>query len=85
MPKNTKKAINDELNAWVERGVESHFNHPDKLLTPWVDIDLPLLPLIAPIVGAKENEVAVMGSLTANLNALLIHFTNLREKNQNFI
>lgn len=74
MPKNTKKAINDELNAWVERGVESHFNHPDKLLTPWVDIDLPLLPLIAPIVGAKENEIAVMGSLTANLNALLIHF-----------
>ncbi|RCK62983.1 Kynureninase [Candida viswanathii] len=74
MPKTTKKAINNELNAWVERAVESHFNHPDKSLTPWVDIDLPLLPLVAPIVGARENEVAVMGSLTANLNALLIHF-----------
>ena len=57
MPKNTKKAINDELNAWVERGVESHFNHPDKLLTPWVDIDLPLLPLIAPIVGARKTKL----------------------------
>ncbi|KAK6894564.1 Kynureninase [Candida tropicalis] len=74
MPKQTKKAINDELNAWVERGVESHFNHPDKSLTSWVDIDLPLLPLISPIVGGKENEVAIMGSLTSNLNALLIHF-----------
>lgn len=43
-------------------------------MTSWVDIDLPLLPLISPIVGGKENEVAIMGSLTSNLNALLIHF-----------
>ncbi|EMG49824.1 BNA5 Kynureninase [Candida maltosa Xu316] len=74
MPKNTRKVIADELTAWAERGVESHFNHPDKSLTSWVDIDLPVVPLLAPIVGAKENEVALMGSLTANLNALLIHF-----------
>ena len=57
MPKNTKKAINDELNAWVERGVESHFNHPDKLLTPWVDIDLPLLPLIAPLLVQRKTKL----------------------------
>lgn len=76
LPKNTRKALNDELNAWAERGVEAHFRHPGESqgLTSWVDIDLPLLPLIAPIVGAHANEVAVMGSLTANLNALLIHF-----------
>lgn len=74
MPKQTKLAINKELDAWSARGVESHFNHPDGKSTPWVDIDLPLLPLIAPIVGAQHNEVAVMGSLTSNLNALLIHF-----------
>ncbi|RLV94010.1 Kynureninase [Spathaspora sp. JA1] len=72
MPKQTKTALLNELTAWENRGVESHFNHPSS--TPWVDIDLPLLPLIAPVVGAKENEVAIMGSLTANLNALLIHF-----------
>lgn len=75
MPKSTRAAINQELDAWGQRGVESHFNHPGgSLATPWVDIDLPLLPLIAPVVGAKESEVAVMGSLTANLNSLLIHF-----------
>ncbi|ODV80971.1 L-kynurenine hydrolase [Suhomyces tanzawaensis NRRL Y-17324] len=74
MPHATKVAVNNELNAWAERGVESHFNHPNKDGTDWVDIDLPLLPLVAPVVGAKENEVAVMGSLTSNLNALLIHF-----------
>lgn len=76
MPKKTRTAINSELNAWGERGVESHFRHPgeDEGLTSWVDIDLPLLPLIAPIVGGKENEVAVMGTLTSNLNAMLMSF-----------
>lgn len=77
LPKATRKYLQDELNAWGARGVESHFNHPfsdDNNHTPWVDIDLPLLPLFAPVVGAKESEIAVMGSLTANLNALLIHF-----------
>lgn len=74
MPKQTKKYINDELDAWSERGVESHFRHPGIGKTSWVDIDLPLLPLLAPIVGALESEVAVMGSLTANLNALLTAF-----------
>ncbi|KAK6202454.1 kynureninase [Scheffersomyces amazonensis] len=74
MPKSIRKALNDELDAWGARAVESHFNHPGIGKTSWVDIDLPLVPLIAPVVGAKENEVAVLGSLTANLNALLIHF-----------
>lgn len=76
MPKNTRVAINNELNAWGQRGVECHVSHPGENngATPWIDIDLPLLPLIAPIVGGKENEVAVMGSLTSNLNALLMSF-----------
>lgn len=76
MPKRTRQAINAELDAWGDRAVESHFNHSgeSKGLTSWVDIDLPLVPLMAPIVGAQENEVAIMGTLTSNLNALLIHF-----------
>ncbi|KAI5964833.1 BNA5 [Candida pseudojiufengensis] len=80
MPKNTATAINNELNAWSSRGVESHFNHPDKSLTEWVDIDLPLIPLLSPLVGAQDNEVAVMGSLTSNLNSLLIHFYKPKNK-----
>lgn len=75
MPKATKVAVTRELEAWGQRGVESHFNHPgEPELTSWVDIDLPVLPLLAPIVGGNENEVAVMGSLTSNLNALLMSF-----------
>lgn len=72
MPKATRAAISNELSAWEERGVESHFNHPTRTL--WVDIDLPLIDLLAPIVGALPTEVAAMGSLTANLNALLVSF-----------
>lgn len=72
MPRDTKDAILRELSAWGSRGVEAHFNRPGE--TTWVDIDLPLLPLLAPVVGAQVNEVAAMGSLTANLNALLVAF-----------
>lgn len=82
MPHATKKAIADELDAWGARGVESHFNHPgkDEEKTLWVDIDLPLVPLMAPVVGGLDSEVAIMGSLTANLNALLMSFYKPRGK-----
>lgn len=72
MPRETKEAINRELDAWAFRGVEGHFNHPSAI--GWVDIDLPVVPLLASLVGAKESEVAIMNSLTANLNALLVAF-----------
>lgn len=76
MPKSTPGALTAELDAWAARGVESHFNHPGQChgATPWVDIDLPLVPLLAEIVGGKNSEVAAMGSLTANLNAMLTAF-----------
>ncbi|EGV64104.1 Kynureninase (L-kynurenine hydrolase) [Yamadazyma tenuis] len=75
MPKDVKPAVIRELDAWSARGVESHFNHPDEpVAAPWVDVDLPLLPLLAPVVGALESEVAAMGTLTSNLNALLVSF-----------
>lgn len=72
LPKGTRQAIKDELDAWAQRGVESHFNHPNK--TDWVDIDLPLVAPLAELVGALEKEVAAMGSLTSNLNALMVSF-----------
>ncbi|SCV03999.1 LANO_0G07536g1_1 [Lachancea nothofagi CBS 11611] len=76
MPKSTRDAINKELDAWSDRAVESHFRHRGEPqgLTSWVDIDLPLSNLLPSVVGALESEVAVMGSLTANLNALLVAF-----------
>ncbi|AMD21101.1 HEL180Cp [Eremothecium sinecaudum] len=75
MPRSTRAAVERELDAWAARGVEGHFSHPNAPLVPnWIDIEKPLGPLLAPIVGALNDEVAVMGSLTANLNALMVAF-----------
>ncbi len=73
MPLSTPAAIGAELEAWRRRAVEAHFRAADGA-TPWMDIDLPVVPLLAPLVGAQDCEVALTGSLTANLNALLISF-----------
>lgn len=82
MPKSTPLAISRELDAWKDRAVESHFRHPSvsKGLTSWVDIDLPITPLLAPLLGAEDKEVAVMNTLTSNLNSLLVSFYRPRGK-----
>lgn len=82
MPTSTRDSVIAELDAWSNCAVESHFCHPKESegKTPWVNIDLPILPLLAPIVGAQENEVAVMNSLTTNLNSLLVTFYKPTEK-----
>lgn len=72
MPLQTRDYLNKELDAWAARGVESHFRN--EITTDWVDVDLPLVPKLSKIVGAKDSEVAVMGTLTMDLNALLISF-----------
>lgn len=76
MPGRTRQAVNRELDAWAMRGVESHFRHPGEAggCASWVEVDLPLAPLLAPVVGAERGEVAVMNSLTANLNSMLVAF-----------
>lgn len=72
MPIQTREYVNRELDAWAARGVESHFRN--EITTNWVDVDLPLIPKLSNIVGAKESEVAIMGTLTMDLNSLLISF-----------
>lgn len=52
-----------------------HFTpHDDQLLPPFVDVDDAGSKLMAPVVGALQSEVAVMGSLTANIHVLLGSF-----------
>lgn len=76
MPKRTRAAVNRELDAWAQRAVESHFRHPGEGqgATLWVAIDHGIPALLAPLLGAKESEVAAMGTLTSNLNAMLLSF-----------
>ncbi|KAJ1561118.1 hypothetical protein HK405_004877 [Cladochytrium tenue] len=72
MPRGVRTLLNEELNAWAERGVISHFDHPHD--RPWVTVDDGVTPESARIVGALPSEVALMNSLTANLHFLLVAF-----------
>lgn len=73
MPLSTEQAVLNEIKAWKERGVVSHFNHPYG--PSWVRIDEPLSKYLAPIVGAQDpSEVAVMNTLTGNLHTLFSAF-----------
>ena len=48
--------------------------HEDQLVPPFVDADEEGSRLMAPIVGALQSEVAVMGTLTANIHLLMSSF-----------
>ncbi|OJJ32084.1 hypothetical protein ASPWEDRAFT_116757 [Aspergillus wentii DTO 134E9] len=74
-PHNTKKYIEQYLRTWATKGVTGHFvPHDDQLLPPFVDVDAAGSKLMAPVVGALQSEVAVMGTLTANLHFLMASF-----------
>ena len=72
-PKSLTNLINEELQTWQQDGVEAHTS-PSLTDRPWVTIDETCIPAMARIVGAKENEIAIMNSLTANLHFLMISF-----------
>lgn len=74
-PRSTQRYIEQYLRTWATKGVTGHFvPHEDELLPPFVDVDTAASKLMAPIVGASHNEVAVMGTLTANLHFLMASF-----------
>ncbi len=69
-PINVRFNINEELDSWAELGVDGHFRG-DK---SWFSYHKHLLPPVARLLGAKEEEVIVMNSLTVNLHLLLVSF-----------
>jgi kynureninase len=74
-PRSTQRYIEQYLRTWATKGVTGHFvPHEDELLPPFVDVDSAASKLMAPIVGASQKEVAVMGTLTANLHFLMASF-----------
>ena len=80
-PRRTWDRIRTQLDVWATRGVTGHFSalpvNPTKsprTTIPWVDVDAYAAELMAPIVGASTNEVAVMQTLSANLHLLLCKF-----------
>jgi kynureninase len=74
-PRRTKERISSFLTAWSTKAVTGHFrNYSDSPAPPFVDADDYAAKLMAPIVGAREDEIAVMGTLTSNLHLLMSSF-----------
>lgn len=71
-PKSTAGLIQEELVTWAEWANEGHHTHPYR--RPWVNTEEEVETMMEPIVGAMSGEVAIMGSLSANLHILLCAF-----------
>jgi kynureninase len=70
MPKRAEAYVLEELAMWKRRGVRGHFE-PER---PWMPYHELLTEPSAALVGAERHEVAVMGSLTANLHLMMVSF-----------
>lgn len=69
-PKAAKDYIEEDLKIWAEQAVDGHFDSPK----PWFTVHKRGKEALAHILGAKEEEVVAMNSLTANLHALMVSF-----------
>lgn len=69
-PQKTIQYLQTELNDWATYAVEGHFKGEN----PWLSYHKILTPALARLMGAQEQEVVCMGSLTANLHLLLVSF-----------
>ena len=74
-PRRTSERITSHLTSWAKKGVYGHFTpHEDTNLPPYLHVDDFAARLMAPLVGALPEEVAVMQTLTANLHLMMASF-----------
>ena len=69
-PRLAESYIREILGAWGTLGVEGHFAGRQ----PWVAYHERLTSPLARLVGAHDDEVVAMNSLTVNLHLLLVSF-----------
>ncbi len=69
-PKNTQDLVLNELEDWANFGKDAR-QHGRK---PWQDYHEYFPKRLAPIIGAKPEEVVAMNQLTANLHLMLATF-----------
>ncbi|ETI27474.1 kynureninase [Cladophialophora carrionii CBS 160.54] len=82
-PTRTASLVTSFLTQWRTKGVLGHFvEHSDSPLQPFLHVDDQAAKLMAPIVGAKQDEVAVMGTLTGNLHLLMSSFYRPSQKGE---
>ncbi len=69
-PKGARAMVEEVLGKWSTQAVEGHFLDP----APWMPYHELVRPGLATIVGAREQEVVAMNSLTANLHLMMVSF-----------
>ncbi|XP_061128305.1 kynureninase [Syngnathus typhle] len=69
-PKRVKKYLDEELDKWAKMGVHGHTEGS----RPWAWAENDLEALMARVVGARPEEVALMNGLTVNLHLLMLSF-----------
>jgi kynureninase len=69
-PKTAQEYVLNEMEDWANFGVEGHFHARH----PWIKYHEMFPQKLAPILGAKQEEIVVMNQLTINLHLLLITF-----------
>ncbi|MDR2223298.1 MAG: kynureninase [Flavobacteriaceae bacterium] len=69
-PKCAVDYVNEVMQDWAELAVEGHF-HANK---SWWDYHERFNAPLSKIVGAKENEITVMNTLTVNLHLMMMTF-----------
>lgn len=56
------------MDEWAQNGVESWFKHG------WLEADLKLSALMAPLLGSKPEEITFTSGLTENIHKLVSTF-----------
>jgi len=69
-PKEASGLVENEMNRWRDLGVEGHF----KGEWPWTQYHKSVVHAAMEIVGAKEEEIIHMNTLTVNLHLLMASF-----------
>lgn len=75
-PKSAREVLGVQLDNWQNLAVEGWFEGD----SPWMFYHKELKELMAPIVGAKPEEVCPMNTLTVNLHLLLVSFYRPEQK-----
>ena len=69
-PETAQQHVAEQLKVWQEIAIEGFFQGE----SPWLGYHKSLTKTLAVIVGANDNEVSVMNSLTVNLHLLMVSF-----------
>ncbi len=80
-PQTARKAIEEELQNWAEKGVEGHFEGE----SAWVEYHKLSKEALGHLLGTSQSEVVCMNNLTTNLHLLLGSFYRPKERRRKLL